>query len=65
MELYRKHRPKDFDELIGQPDAIRILADKVEQNDIPHAILLGGPSGTGKTTLVRILRTHGGARRRA
>ena len=54
-ELYRKHRPKKFEDVIGQDDAVETLKRKRETNSIPHAILFHGPYGTGKTTLARIL----------
>lgn len=54
-ELYKKHRPQTFKEMIGQNEAIKILLSKVNQQTIPHSILFTGPSGCGKTTLARIL----------
>jgi DNA polymerase-3 subunit gamma/tau len=57
MELYRKHRPTKFSQVIGQPTAVRILTDLVRTKKIPHAVLFTGPSGCGKTTLARILTT--------
>jgi DNA polymerase III gamma/tau subunit len=56
MELYRKYRPKDFDAIMGQPEAVKVLSRFVKDETIPHAILLSGPSGVGKTTIARILR---------
>jgi DNA polymerase-3 subunit gamma/tau len=55
-ELYRKHRPNTFGEVVGQTkavDAIKALLRAPQ--GLPHAMLLAGPSGCGKTTLARIL----------
>jgi len=57
-ELYRKYRPKKFEDVIGQDDAVETLKRKRETNSIPHAILFHGPYGTGKTTLARIVARY-------
>ena len=56
-EFYRKHRPQNFNELVGQTDAKKVLNEMGKRGEIPHAILIVGPTGTGKTTIARILRT--------
>lgn len=56
VELYRKHRPKKFKQVVGQDDAVKTLMDLVKRDSVPHALLFQGPSGCGKTTLARILR---------
>ncbi len=56
MELYRKHRPKSLDEIIGQDTTVNTLEGMAKNDSIPHAILITGPSGCGKTTLARIIR---------
>ena len=56
MELYRKYRPKKLDELVGQNSIVKMLQSMIDKNRIPHAILLTGQSGCGKTTIARILR---------
>jgi DNA polymerase-3 subunit gamma/tau len=57
-ELYRKYRPRKFAGVYGQDDVIRTLRNKCGTNTIPHAILLYGPYGTGKTTIARIIAWH-------
>ena len=53
--LYRKWRPADFDEVVGQETVVRTLRNAVAQDKISHAYLFCGPRGTGKTTTARIL----------
>jgi DNA polymerase III gamma/tau subunit len=58
MTLYQKHRPTKISDLKGQPDAVAQLKDMHKRDTFPHAILLTGDSGCGKTTIARILRTR-------
>uniref|UniRef100_A0A6M3IQC1 Putative DNA polymerase n=1 Tax=viral metagenome TaxID=1070528 RepID=A0A6M3IQC1_9ZZZZ len=53
--FYRKYRPRVFKNVIGQDKSLRMLRDMIKRDSIPHAILFSGPSGTGKTTLARIM----------
>lgn len=56
VELYRKYRPSSLDEVVGQKDVVRMLNDLFVQKKIPHAILLSGYTGCGKTTIGRIIQ---------
>ena len=53
--LIHKLRPKNFKEMVGQDSVIEALEKQFESGRIPHFFLISGPSGTGKTTLSRIL----------
>src|SRR5438067_756681 len=53
--LYRKYRPQDFDEVVGQEGVVRTLTNAISHGQIRQAYLFAGPRGTGKTSLARIL----------
>ena len=53
--LYRKYRPKNFDQVVGQKVVKQTLKNAIQINKISHAFLLSGPRGTGKTTIAKIL----------
>ena len=55
LALYRKYRPSEFEEMVGQNEIRKILANAVKNNTISHAYLFSGPRGTGKTTTAKIL----------
>lgn len=57
MELYKKHRPDSLEKVIGQPQAVAMLAKFEKRGQVPHALLFTGPSGCGKTTFARIVST--------
>jgi DNA polymerase III subunit gamma/tau len=53
--LYRKYRPQDFDEVVGQEAVVRTLRNAIANDQVRQAYLFAGPRGTGKTSLARIL----------
>ena len=53
--LYRKYRPDNFDDVIGQKYVVEILKNSIKEGHIAHAYLFSGPRGTGKTSMARIL----------
>lgn len=55
QSLYRKYRPKTFDEVVGQTVIIRTLKNSIKNNQLSHAYLFSGPRGTGKTSIAKIL----------
>lgn len=57
MGLYQKYRPKTLKEVIGQESAIKSIQKLCDVGQIPHTIAFTGPSGVGKTTIARILKT--------
>lgn len=52
--LYRKYRPRNFDDVVGQEPIIKTLNNAINQNKIAHAYLFCGPRGTGKTSVAKI-----------
>ena len=54
LALYRKYRPSNFDDVVGQENAINVLTSSIKQKKISHAYLFCGGRGTGKTTMARI-----------
>lgn len=53
--LYRKYRPKTFEDVVGQQHVVSTLEHAVLEGRTSHAYLFCGPRGTGKTTMARIL----------
>lgn len=52
--LYRKYRPKTFEEIVGQDHITKTLANQIKNNQIGHAYLFTGSRGTGKTSTAKI-----------
>ena len=53
--LARKYRPGAFADLIGQEALVRTLTNAIETGRVPHAFVLTGVRGVGKTTTARII----------
>lgn len=54
LSLYRKWRPKGFDDLTGQATVVKTLKNAMLINRIAHAYLFCGPRGTGKTSTAKV-----------
>ena len=55
LALYRKYRPNNFDDLVGQSEVASIIKNEILNNKISHAYLFSGPRGTGKTSTAKII----------
>jgi len=55
LVLYRKYRPTNFKELVGQLHVVKTLANALKSNQTSHAYIFSGPRGSGKTSIARIL----------
>ncbi len=53
--LYRKYRPQNFEEVVGQNHIKLMLEHEIESSKLAHAYLFCGPRAVGKTTLARVL----------
>jgi DNA polymerase-3 subunit gamma/tau len=54
VAFYRKYRPKNFKEVLGQESIVTALSGSIDGDRISHAYLFIGPRGTGKTSIARI-----------
>ncbi len=52
--LYRKYRPKDFNDFIDQDVVKKILLNSIKNKKLSHAYLFAGPRGIGKTSMAKI-----------
>ena len=52
--LYRKYRPTNFDDVVGQNIIVKTLGNALLNNRVSHAYLFSGPRGTGKTSIAKV-----------
>lgn len=55
LALYRRYRPENFDQVVGQEHIKAVLKNAILEEKISHAYLFAGPRGTGKTSIARVL----------
>lgn len=54
VALYRKYRPQNFSDMIGQEHITKILRNQIVSSKISHAYIFSGTRGTGKTTAAKV-----------
>ena len=54
LALYRKYRPRTFEEVVGQEHITKTLANQILAGKLSHAYLFTGSRGTGKTSVAKI-----------
>jgi DNA polymerase-3 subunit gamma/tau len=55
LSLYRRHRPRTFDSVVGQEHIVRTIRNAIELDKVHHAYLFVGSRGTGKTSMAKLL----------
>lgn len=55
LVLYRKYRPRSFDEVVGQEHVVTAITNAFKMGRVAHAYLFSGPRGVGKTTMARLI----------
>jgi DNA polymerase III subunit gamma/tau len=55
LSLYRRHRPRSFEQVVGQESVVRTLRNAIELGKVHHAYLFVGSRGTGKTSMAKLL----------
>lgn len=58
VDLTKQFRPQEIDDLFGNSVLKKTIKAAMKQNNVPHAVLLQGPFGSGKTTIARILAQY-------
>ena len=55
IELYKKYRPKKWEDIIGQETIVTPIKNAIKSNKIPTGYIFSGLAGTGKTTLALLI----------
>jgi len=55
LSLYRRHRPRTFEDVVGQEHIVRTLRNAIQLDKVHHAYLFVGSRGTGKTSMAKLL----------
>jgi DNA polymerase-3 subunit gamma/tau len=55
LAMYRKYRPKRFEDVLGQESIVRIIKNAAKTDRLSHAYLFYGARGSGKTTTARLI----------
>src|SRR5256884_4917079 len=55
LSLYRRHRPRTFEQVVGQEHIVRTLRNAIELDKVHHAYLFVGSRGTGRTSMAKLL----------
>jgi DNA polymerase III subunit gamma/tau len=55
LSLYRRHRPRSFDAVVGQEHIVKTLRNAIGLDKVHHAYLFVGSRGTGKTSMAKLL----------
>jgi DNA polymerase III subunit gamma/tau len=55
LSLYRRHRPRTFESVVGQQHIVKTLRNAIELDKVHHAYLFVGSRGTGKTSMAKLL----------
>jgi len=58
MQLYEKYRPKSLSDVLGQDKAVKVVNNLIERGIGSRALWISGASGTGKTTIARIIASQ-------
>ena len=52
-ELYKKYRPRKLEQILGNKETVKTLANMLERGTVPHTLLIQGESGVGKELVAK------------